>query len=105
MYDSKNEDQLYGNVSTEEIKAALRRLHDKKAEEIDEIPAEILKNQNLLSLIEVLFSQCFILSKIPDLCKTGIIAHVLKSSTTDKRDPRNYRGITITPQCTNYTAM
>ena len=92
-----NDDQLNGNISTEEIKAALRRLHDKKAEGIDEIPAEILKNQNLLSLIAVLFNQYFILGKIPNLWKTGIIAPVLKSSTTDKRDPRNYSGITITP--------
>ena len=94
---STKDDQLNGNISTEEIKAALRRLHDKKAERIYEIPAEILKNQNLLSLIEFLFNRCFILSKIPDLWKTEIIASVLKSSTTDTHDPRNYKGITITP--------
>ena len=92
-----NDDQLNGNTSTEGIKAALRRLHDKKAEGTDEIPAEILKNQNLLSLIEVLSNQCFILGKIPELWITGIIAPVLKSSTADKRDSRNYRGVNITP--------
>ena len=100
-----NDDRLNGNISTEEIKAALRRLHDKKAEEIDDNPAEILKNQNLLSLIAVLFNQYFILGKIPNLWKTGIIAPVLKSLTTDKRDPRNYSGMTITPQCTDNTVM
>ena len=69
----------------------------KKAEGIDEIPAEILKSQNLISLLEALFNQCFILGRVPELWGTGIITPVLKSSTTDKRDQANYRGITITP--------
>ena len=47
---STNDDQLNGNISTEEIKAALRRLHDKKAEGIDEIPAQILRNQTYFRL-------------------------------------------------------
>ena len=88
---------LNANITQQEIKVALRQLNNKKAEGIDEIPAEILKNQNLLLVIETLFNQCFRPGKIQELWKSGIIAPVVKSSTTDKRNPANYRGITITP--------
>lgn len=88
---------LNNPITMAEIKAALRRLNDRKAEGIDKIPAEIWKNQNLLTLIEALFNQCFRLGKIPELWKCGIITPVLKSSSSDKRIPSNYRGITITP--------
>ena len=92
-----HDNQLNAVINRDEIKTALCRLHDKKAEGIDEIPAEILKSQNLISVLEALFNQCFILGRVPELWRTGIITPVLKSSTTDKRDPANYRGITITP--------
>ena len=92
-----NDDHLNLTISRDEIKMALRCLHDKKAEGIDEIAAEILKNHNLISLLEALFNLCFTLGRVPELWRTGIITPVLKSSTTDKRDPANYRGITITP--------
>ena len=51
---SYGDHSLNSNVTTSEIIAALRLLNDRKAEGIDEIPAGILKNQNLLTLIEVL---------------------------------------------------
>ena len=44
----------------------------------------------------MLFNQCFTFGQIP-FWKCGISTPVLKSSTPDKRNPSNYRGITITP--------
>ena len=98
-----NDDHFNLAISKDEIKMALRCLHDKfkEAEGIDEIPAEILKNHDLISLLEALFNQCFTLGRVPELWRTEIITPVLKSSTSDKRDPANYRGITITPAVCN----
>ena len=95
--DGHNVNVWNSSISTSEIIAALRQLNDRKAEGIDEIPAEIWKTPNLLAIIEALFNQCFRLGKIPELWKCGIITPVLKASTSDKRVPSNYRGITITP--------
>ena len=36
---------------------------------------------------------------IPSIWKQGIINPIPKASTTDRRDPLNYRGITVTPAC------
>ena len=57
--DSYDNNGLNINITTPEIKAASRRLNNRKAEGIDEMSAEIMKNQNLLALIQVLFNQCF----------------------------------------------
>lgn len=97
--DDENDNEGYLNdvIHLNEIKAALHRMKDNKAEGIDEIPSEVLKNHHLLNVLSSLFNQCFTLGKIPDLWKCGIITPVVKSSTTDTRDPLSYRGITITP--------
>ena len=71
-------------------------LNDKKAEGVAEIPAEVLKNKNLIALLETLFNQSFTTEKIPEMWKSGIITPVLKSTTSDRRNPSNYRGITVT---------
>ena len=62
---------------------------------VDELPAEVLKNDILTEVLTKLFNRCFISSVIPDIWKKGIIQPILKSSTTDIRDPLNYRGITF----------
>ena len=95
--ETNTDTDLNNPIITVVLKAALRQLNDRKAEGIDEIPAEIWKNQNLLALIEALFNQCFRLGRIPEFWKCGLITPVLKSSSSDKRIPSNYRGITITP--------
>ncbi|MEW8547938.1 MAG: reverse transcriptase family protein, partial [Candidatus Thiodiazotropha sp.] len=92
-----DENYLNETITLYEIQTAIHRLKDKKAAGIDEIPSEVLKTQNLLVVMGTLFNQCFALGKIPDMWKCGIITPVIKSSTSDYRDPSSYRGITITP--------
>ena len=96
-YMSENGMYLNGNISFDEIKSALLRLKDNKAEVLDEIPSEIWKNEEILYTLHSLFNLCFHTAKIPELWKCGIISPVVKSSTNDPRDPLSYRDITITP--------
>ena len=42
---SENDMYLNGNISFDEIKSALLRLKDNKAEGLDEIPSEVWKNE------------------------------------------------------------
>ena len=62
----------------------------------DGVAAEVLKNDILLGLLMKLLNKCFISGVVPDVWKKGIIQPISKLSTTDIRDPLNYRGITIT---------
>ena len=84
------------NITINEIMSAVLRLKGNKAEGLDGLPSEIWKNDKLLSILHSLFNQCFLSAKIPQLWKSGIINPVVKSSTSDLRDPLSYRGITIT---------
>ncbi|MEW8546023.1 MAG: reverse transcriptase family protein [Candidatus Thiodiazotropha sp.] len=92
-----NHSYLNRSITLTEIKSALLRLKDNKAEGLDGIPSEVWKNENLLTTLHSLFNHCFHTAKIPELWKCGIINPVIKSSTNDLRDPLSYRGITITP--------
>ena len=91
-----NDDHLNLAISKDEIKMLLRCLHDKKQKESMKFQLRYLrKTHNLISLLEALFNQCSTLGRVPELWRTGIITPVLKSSTSDKRDPANYRELTI----------
>ena len=57
---------------------------------------EILKCDNLLDTLLALFNKCFTTGTISTAWKQGIINPIPKSTTTDRRDPLNYRGITLT---------
>ena len=93
-YMSENDMYLNGNISFNEIKSALLRLKDNKAEGLDEIPSEVWKNEKMLYTLHSLFNRCFHTAKIQELWKCGIISPVVKSSANGPRDPLSYRGIT-----------
>ena len=83
-------------ISTTELKLAIKSLKCNKAVGIDDLPAEILKCDNLLDTLLALFNKCFATGIIPTAWKQGIINPIPKSTTADRRDPLNYRGITLT---------
>ena len=91
-----NYDYFDNEINIEEIKAAIRNLKSNKAIGIDELPAEVLRCDNLLSTLHTLFNKCFINGIIPTAWKQGISNPIPKSSTSDRRDPLSYRGITLT---------
>ena len=55
-----------------------------------------MKCERLTHILLRLFNKCFTLGLIPDVWKKGVINPIPKSSTKDRRDPLNYRGITLT---------
>ena len=87
---------LNSDICETELKLAVNRLKCNKAAGIDELPAEILKCERLTDVLLKLFNKCFSTGLIPDIWKKGIINPIPKSSTADRRDPLNYRGITLT---------
>ena len=62
---------------------------------IDEIPAEVLKNESAMNILYRLFSICFRTGIIPDNWNYSIITPIPKSSTRNIRDLQNYRGISL----------
>ena len=83
-------------IEISEVKAAIKALKNNKAVGIDELPAEVLKCDNIFVALCALFNKCFITSIIPSAWKQGIINPIPKSSTSDRMDPLSYRGITLT---------
>ena len=66
-----------------------------KASGIDQIPIEVLRNDNLGFYLHVLFNVYFDKGIIPSMWNKCIISPIPKSSTTDPRDPLLYRGIAL----------
>ena len=62
----------------------------------DGIPAEILQRETCIYYLYSLFCVCFETGKIRKSWSYGLITPVLKDSLSDKGDPKNYRGITVT---------
>lgn len=83
-------------IRIDELKSAIKCLKVNKAVGLDELPAEILKCDKLLNVLLKLFNKCFSSGIIPDIWKQGIINPIPKSSTSYRRDPMNYLGITPT---------
>ena len=84
------------DISRAELMLAIRSLKSNKAVGIDDLPAEVLKSDNLLDTLHALFNKCFTTGIISSAWKQGIINPIPKSTTADRTDPLNYRGITIT---------
>ena len=87
---------LNSDICETDLKLAVNRLKCNKAAGIDGLPAEVLKCERLTDVLLKLFNKCFSTGLIPDIWKKGIINPIPKSSTADRRDPLNYRGITLT---------
>ena len=62
---------------------------------VDNIPAEVLKNDSAIMFLFVLFNICFDNGTIPSIWGKCIINPIPKSSMTDPRDPLSYRGISL----------
>ena len=63
----------------------------------DEVPAEVLKNGNVISFLHKLCNLCYDTGKVPVIWCKSVISPIPKLTTSDPRDPLTYRGIAITP--------
>lgn len=89
-------EQLNTGIAIQDVVKAIESLNKNKSAGHDDIPAEVLQSKPCINFLHRLFCVCFETGKIPDSWNCGIITPILKNNTGDKRDPTNYRGITVT---------
>jgi hypothetical protein len=54
-----------------------------------------LRNANAKQYLHALFQSCFESGMVPDIWCKGIIKPIPKGSTSDRRNPVDYRGLTL----------
>ena len=89
-------DMLNGGISILEVRKAVKSLNKNKSPGYDNIPAEVIQSDTCIGFLHRLFCVCFETGTIPEAWEYGIITPLLKDSTSDPRNPMNYRGITVT---------
>ena len=82
-------------ITSTEVRKAVLNAKNGKAAGIDEIQAELIKNESSILFLTALFNKCFDSGKIPSIWSRGIINPIPKSTDKDPRQPLNYRGITL----------
>ncbi len=89
---------LVCEISMEEVERAMRKAKSGKSPGIDNIPAQLLKNNSRFTVtLHKLCNICFNNSYIPKMWSQTIIHPIPKSSSADPRDPLSYRGIALAP--------
>lgn len=77
-------------ITREEVKVAIVHAKNRKAVGIDDIPAEVLKNEVAVELSYRIISGCFELGHVPKQWTNGIINPIPKPGMNDNRFPLNY---------------
>ena len=90
-----NEGFINQSIMVNEVSKVLRKMRNNKSVGIDNLPYEVLKNQESSILLQKLFNKIFQAHIIPSLWKKAIIKPIPKGSTTDPRLPLQYRGIAL----------
>ena len=84
---------LNAPISREEVRKSVYNTKVRKASGVDEIPAEVLRNETCIDLLFKIIRYCFEAGKIPNEWTKGIINPIYKSE--DRCSPLNYRPITL----------
>lgn len=84
---------LNGPLTLQEVETAVKKLKSHKATGPDGIPAECLKNKQIIDILFKVYAYCFEHGKVPDEWLTSMINPIFKSGSVYK--PLNYRGITL----------
>ena len=90
----EDNDMLNGGISILEVRKAVKSLNKNKSPGYDNIPSEVIQSDTCIGFLHGLFCVCFETGTIPEAWEYGIITPLLKDSTSDPRNPMNYRGIT-----------
>ena len=78
-----------------EVEKVVLKLKKKKATGIDNIPNEILMNENVICVLWKYITACFESGLVPRLWLKSIINPIPKGSDKDPYTPLNYRGISL----------
>ena len=79
-------------------------MQKRKATSIDEIQAELIKNESSVMFLTALFHKRFESGKILSVGSKDIINTIPKSTDKDPRQPQKYRGITLISVLAKYIA-
>ena len=90
-----NVPEFDNDISIDEVYKAIFDAKKNKACGIDEIPAEIFRNNTSVSVLHILFNVCYSTGIIPTAWGKGIVNPIPKSATNDPRDPLSYRGMIL----------
>ena len=101
-----NTPMLNTPITLYEVAEAVGLAHNSKAPGFDNIPVEVLKNPVMVSALHDMFSYCFTEGVIPSSWSKTVICPIPKSSTKDKRNPLESRGISLIPSiCKVYCSI
>ena len=100
-------DEWYNTeISLREVWKVITAAKLGKATGIDNIPNEALKNEVSVNYLHKLFNKMFYTGMIPSLWRTAILKPIPKGSTSDRRLPLQYRGISLLSTVSKlYTAI
>ncbi|XP_060597913.1 uncharacterized protein LOC132751716 [Ruditapes philippinarum] len=84
------------DMSVLEVKKVIDEGKLGKANGIDGIPTEALKNDTAVMFMHALFNVCFKSGTIPNIWGKNVINPIPKSASMDPRNPLSYRGISLT---------
>ena len=82
-------------ISQHEVRKVILNAKSRKAVGLDNIPYEVLKNENSVSILTALFNKVFDLGITPSIWKHTIIKPIPKSNMSDPRIPLQYRAISL----------
>ena len=83
------------DISLEEVRSAIKSVNKGKASGEDNIPVEVLANEQCIRFLHKLFNISFSTGIIPEVWKKGIIQPILKGNELNAKVTSNYRGITL----------
>ena len=86
---------LNADISKEEVLKSIMRAKLRKAPGLDQIPAEVLRNNLCVELLHKIINFCFNTGTVPSDWNKGLIKPIPKGEGKDPRDPLSYRGITL----------
>ncbi len=82
-------------LSLSEVRSAIFMANCGKAPGIDCIPMEALRNETIIICLCKLFNKCYSKGIVPTSWSKAIVNPIPKSSTSDSRNPLQYRGISL----------
>ena len=85
---------LNDEITKSEIEKSILRakLHVRKAADLDNIPAEVLRNPVCVELLYKIIRYCFNTGTVPRDWNSGLIKPIPKRDGKDPRDPLSYTG-------------
>ncbi len=86
---------LNAPISLQELEAFIRKLRCNKATAIDQIPNEVIKQNDVMIILHSLFNKFFSSTLLPSVWLKAVFKPVPKSSSKDPYILLNYRGITL----------